>query len=1658
MQNVPSLQNHIRLLHNIDFTNQKADTTDLVKLMLESDAQLGGINILKNESASAVASNVEKNLPAFETFQNAEVSENKKFRVFRRETPFRSARITGSTPGWANGAAPAFSLGPFTSFDGRNFWFDFFRYTKLVSVFYGTDPIPIIMLSLKVPLLPLAHSNFDVATGSAWIRADLLAPGLSNTQYTGFKVSGGNISISKSHVIEADKLVIVGTETFSVKFNLDNTYNNTGTSQFGIDARQSKVTMPDSIQFNFAAHKFSVKAVFASSWTVYGDERNFKWTGNSAITYEKYLQRIFIPFETIQKHFEIENCASGFFNVAGGAPVLTAGWLLSVSTMDVSKPFDVKGNGALTLVCGEGLSGRWKGLEVAAPRVQYKLPIIMAEPGKISLTDLIPSFQSLTETYKLWKRNTDEKNHIRTSVELFFRNNKAFNYYSDETGFEAITTLADCTFLIDKPFRADGSSVSPQSIDTFYLKYISDEGTTVTLYDADVILEMNLGFKHLKKPEIYQFSIANAFITTTPPASLFLSGAVNTNNIFTKAQLNIAYGLFNLTPTLPHPYTSNRSGQFGTDANILKDIKDVTQWFPLFENYLMSKCSWEEGVIETQGTVKVDFELLTDLFKQLNKLPTGTSVDQQVISTITNEDLTEKFSLMDGITNNDIYGRMMYSLLDVSTNYDLFGINMVWYNRSFTKLSRSTVSIVSENVVKIDDMHLQAPMQLLSGFTLPHISWEPVNNLTAPTVSGDPPEGILSFPDNGPPTIFSQLDLTRVAIDPLAFLKRFRANIASEGKTIPFSYIIFGLPNGKVSLAFVNRFSEEFGSVVHNNSFIQPEFTTGKSVVKGGLQYRLTASKEDARDQLQGLTNQLVNLTDSKGISINKSVLGVTVHEIFQNEFYLNTITSKPEVKPDGVPLTHIDFSGYGASMFSDWKFPAASIGQVSKVRFDVSVGRLSHEVVQVVSILYPWGIKVIRTITFHRNNNAIIYREDSGWIAQSDGTFDFSFSGETTMVKLKPFDNPFSIHPGLINGLFNIRNIKELEEPEVQIEYTLQAGDMDFVNKKIVENPALGVKRPAKLRAVTFDANVNIDGLSGGATNNMAAGKSFKGYLQILPQGIPIPARVLKDLLLRQQNSIGGTIDSIVKLGGSNQTIKANRVDVSASYQKNNLSDIIFVAAIKGSVQLPAEGSWSVVEVDKKSGEVLPVTNKLSVPVIRLGERDRKAAFKVHNDGVAKVAFADALLNNEASFAKRYGYVQNTSTQKVLYTDPRYDVKKLNQLITEPVLLADAYRLLNSKGPFPNLVNAIPIEIGSQSITSIIPTGLVKKVTGFSVPNSKLKFDIVGTDKDVLHMYIQYATKGSNSVIEYATDSASAGDKWKNEVNNMSIVVDMGPFKELMTISGNFKNKNSITPGFETGNAPQLKLCKELQPIYDILDFLDKLNPDNPVEAVKKGLQIAMSNSAESWEYKFKAEKEIPLVRFPFDTILYNNPTTVFKMEAHFKIGCYFNEPIQIPNTKDDLIPSAGAFLELGATIRVMVFSLGAASIFAAGRAEVGLAADIKSGPNLYFKFGFGVELAVGLPVIGDVAVMYMVGVDMKLTTKELTIGAFLYFRGRAEIFAGIVTVTIQIEAAGKITKSLVGGPTNCIAVCTFALDISIFLVIDISFSETWEETRQIA
>jgi len=240
------------------------------------------------------------------------------------------------------------------------------------------------------------------------------------------------------------------------------------------------------------------------------------------------------------------------------------------------------------------------------------------------------------------------------------------------------------------------------------------------------------------------------------------------------------------------------------------------------------------------------------------------------------------------------------------------------------------------------------------------------------------------------------------------------------------------------------------------------------------------------------------------------------------------------------------------------------------------------------------------------------------------------------------------------------------------------------------------------------------------------------------------------------------------------------------------------------------------------------------------------------------------------------------------------------------------------------------------------------------------------------------------------------------------------------------------------------------------ILEILQDLSGENYGDAVRKGVRLAMSNKAGSWEYKFEAAKEIPVLRFPPGP-LYDSPQTPFKLEAGLKLGAYFNAALQIETDKKQVLPSAGAYFGFYGRVSVMCVSLELATIYAVGQANLDFGADTKVGPFLRMKFGFGAQIVVGLPVIANVSVLYMVGIEIYLDQNTLEVSAFLLFSGHADILSGLVSVTITIEAKGTIVRDNANS-TSLAAQVTFGLDITVFWVIDIHFEESWGERRQIA
>ena len=201
-------------------------------------------------------------------------------------------------------------------------------------------------------------------------------------------------------------------------------------------------------------------------------------------------------------------------------------------------------------------------------------------------------------------------------------------------------------------------------------------------------------------------------------------------------------------------------------------------------------------------------------------------------------------------------------------------------------------------------------------------------------------------------------------------------------------------------------------------------------------------------------------------------------------------------------------------------------------------------------------------------------------------------------------------------------------------------------------------------------------------------------------------------------------------------QKFKANAVEVTSSYQADNVAAITFVGAVKGSVILPPDGSWSVVEVDNTSGTVQNLAVGTSVGLIKDGLRPKNSSQQYTSPSTTTLlAFAGALKNSRTNFPKTYGFLQNTDTQKLLLKGINFKKSESEKYTSDPALLADCWRLMNSKGPFPNLNDAIRMENSAKTVMDLLETG-VKKAFNLEVP-ANFSFDIVGKDQDPFHIYL---------------------------------------------------------------------------------------------------------------------------------------------------------------------------------------------------------------------------------------------------------------------------------------------------------------------------------
>jgi hypothetical protein len=1687
-------------------------------------------------------------------------------KVFVRDTPIRSQQVAGSIPDWAGGARILRTFGPFFGRDGRPRWFDFFKVEKLVALYFNghAEPAMLFKAVFNVRRIigpiqpPEVTKQYTLLPGSVWINAKLFSNTAPVNRYCGIRVKGGTITLSEMPQLVTNHLSIAPNTNVQVSLTMEQPLPDTATAadEHGADARALKMKLPTNWKFSFTATTHNTSELDGMQWVIYGQEGRNEWSGDQNNLYDPTTNRLLIPFKINEPNFFVKQCLSPFETLSGEADIKNIWWGIPTAVIDTNLTVEADGNGAVLMLLDKGLScirNSVQGSDTFLPN-----PLLIAEPGRIGITDLKSDALGSTQRINLWK---DDINPHGTAVEFTYLKQAIFIYNTLSKGDEVIFTTCDADVQTDRPIKVNGEALKVNTKNSVALFAANAKNKIAMLYDDNIIFDnTNPSTLATVAPRVKPIALAleNALFTTTPVNGCLL--VANCTDDWMKAihaKVFLTVGLYAYLPTLPDPYAANINllkRQY-ENANGAMGAANQNIWLWLVCR-ISSKPSTDPIVIEKGfdavktsfhfGNLPFDNEETTDNIASsdtnkaiLNattlrsKFGANMLSSQNVRAAMFNVPEGEsggeeiKTLMMMAATPDrrnyekewdETFGNQLtdaFALLDVSSNANQMGISFGMFGkRRMEMMQTATVSTTGADTTvnnalpfMVQNMSVLSNAFNVRAFTLPQVAWEPVFNLSAPVDAMDPDLLFNYYPNDGGPTRIFNASLKPVPLAPISvtdfLLKEFLASPTSSTITN------FTLPFGMRALA---------GFSLTGNETIKPSLLANRpnfNSLKGGYQFSIVSGNHGKKPpsfpemhdspMLPGFTAQMPNILKLDGTPNGTSNLAEQPTIIFNNEFFNLS-------KERGVPVSRMDISGYGANMFSNWVSPSAVFAATSQARFDIMHGRTAHEVVQVKSILYPWGIRVVRTITLQRESSGYIYRQDSGWQAESDGLFDFRYKINDNDPD---FATPFIFHPGVVRGLYNIRNIT--------IDPTIDPFKQGL----------------AECRAVFFDADVEIENIVQGKTTvndkegiehtSCVVSKRILGYVQLTPSGEPISIDQFKNLLNIQNGSIGGSIDCQVDINQSNQNMRLNRFDVSPSVDAANKT--IFVVAARGNVVLPKDGSWTIVQHSTGSGEVTPLQEGLTVPLIREGEWIAGKVIDViaAKDKLIRMAHPAELLRSVTAGTINFGILQNMGTQKALFLTPSFKNLEKTLLSKTPPLFADAYRMMTGKGIFPNVGDAVTdfgkaismmsgVDALGNTVTKAFSTlagitdggsdvfkllkidvvkqgeaaveqgmellkgavdGAIDKALKFDLPD----FDVPLVDMEGLKIYIEYKTSkldpanpkndapGTKEDSKLNFDVASkigafandAAETWKGRLNNLSMVVDLGSFERLMRIKGNFDSKKGKAAGYagdtDSGGGlptPEIEFHPALQPIIDLLQVLADLSAGDYGAALKKGLKVAMSNAGEIWEYKFEATKEIPLVRFPPLKEVYDNPATPLKLEASMGLGVYFNAALKITTDPKQLLPTAGAFLKFHGGLSVMCVSVGVGTIYANGSVDVKIACDTAVGPNLTLKFGFGASITVGLPVVGNATVTFMVGVEMYADSKEISITAFMLFRGHAELLGGLVGVTITIEAKGTVKR--IGDRTDCSAQVTFAIDISIFLIIDISFSETWGEERQVA
>ena len=308
--------------------------------------------------------------------------------------------------------------------------------------------------------------------------------------------------------------------------------------------------------------------------------------------------------------------------------------------------------------------------------------------------------------------------------------------------------------------------------------------------------------------------------------------------------------------------------------------------------------------------------------------------------------------------------------------------------------------------------------------------------------------------------------------------------------------------------------------------------------------------------------------------------------------------------------------------------------------------------------MLYPYAVRVVRTITIQRQNGAAITRKDSGWQAVTDGTYQYP---KTDLIT----------HAGVVRGASKVVNIRD-------------------TGRRLTTSDG------SELMAVRFDCNVQMENVVLGGSAGGVSARDQLGYVQLTDP--PNNGQLAPDQyaeLLTGAGPLGGQIDCTIDIGGSGQRMRVARVDVAAT---PGMGGPEFAMAAWGSPSLPGGGQWSFLRQQVPGDAPQSVDSDRGVPLIPAG------AAPAPPPPTNPYRFADPqdtlLPDNPAS---DYGILHSTGTQRTFFPRPKIDPSAPPAITSSRApALADPYILTKAVGLFPRVDTCVPFPDATMPFPSV--------------------------------------------------------------------------------------------------------------------------------------------------------------------------------------------------------------------------------------------------------------------------------------------------------------------------------------------------------------------